>query len=268
MSTAHCPRGPALHLQQVALQLGGTRILDAINWHVQPGQVHALIGPNGCGKSSLLKTILGLMPHTGEVQLHWGTKTPGRLAYVPQAIESDRSLPMTVRDFLATMCQRRPLFLGIEKQALAQIHTALAQVGMQDKAKRRMGDLSGGERQRVLLAQSLLPAPDLLLLDEPMAALDAEGVKIFEQLLQHWRTQGCTIVWVEHNLDAVCRLADRVTGLNGHILFTDTPAILHYANQILRLFSHRCNAHADAPTDTAPTPPTPPAPPAPPAACG
>ena len=108
MSTAHCPRGPALHLQQVALQLGGTRILDAINWHVQPGQVHALIGPNGCGKSSLLKTILGLMPHTGEVQLHWGTKTPGRLAYVPQAIESDRSLPMTVRVFLATMCQRRP----------------------------------------------------------------------------------------------------------------------------------------------------------------
>lgn len=243
MTTATiCPQfigGPNLQLQDIALQLGGTKILKGIDWKVTAGQIHALVGPNGCGKSSLLKTILGLMPHTGEVAIHWQEHI-GTIGYVPQAIECDPTLPMTVRDFLGAMCQKRPLFLGLHGKTVQRIHHVLEQVGMVSKANRRMGDLSGGERQRVLLAQSLLPQPNLLLLDEPMSALDTEGHKVFEQLLAQWRKDKVTIIWVEHDLDAVERLADKVTGLkNGTILFTEQPQILRCAKQILNLFSHR-----------------------------
>lgn len=231
--------GPSLKLQQITLQLGGTKILKGVDWHVQAGQIHALVGPNGCGKSTLLKTILGLTPHKGEVAIHWKTQMEA-IGYVPQAIECDPTLPMTVYDFLGAMCQKRPLFLGLYAQTVQRIHDALDQVGMINKANRRMGDLSGGERQRVLLAQSLLPRPSLLLLDEPMSALDTEGHKVFEQLLKKWRSDKVTIIWVEHDLDAVERLSDEVTGLkSGKILFTDKPQVLRNAEQILSLFSHR-----------------------------
>jgi zinc transport system ATP-binding protein len=112
-------------------------------------------------------------------------------------------------------------------------------VGMADKAARRMGALSGGERQRVLLAQALVPSPDLVVLDEPMSALDESGVRVFEQLLARWREQRVTVLWVEHDLDAVSRLADRVSGLNRQVLFDGTPEQTLTPERVLALFSNR-----------------------------
>lgn len=237
MTSTTAARGPAIKLQQTSLNLDNTAILHELDWQVAGGEIHALIGPNGCGKSSLLKTILGLMPHRGTVHLHWPGARPGVIGYVPQMFECDRTLPMTVRDFLATMHQKRPLFWGFERQIGHQIDAALQQVNMAHKATQRMGALSGGERQRVLIAQSLLPPPDLLLLDEPMAALDKNGIAVYENLLQQWRRQGVTVLWVEHDLDAVYRLADRVSGLNGNILFSDRPHTLHDSGRLLQLFA-------------------------------
>lgn len=232
------PGGPGVLLRDVQLQLGATRILHDINWEVRPGEVHAIVGPNGCGKSSLIKTVLGMMPHTGTITLHWPGPTPGRLAYVPQAIECDRTLPMTVQDFMACMLQQRPLYLGIRRDVRERMTAALERVGMAHKMMRRMGDLSGGERQRVLLAQSLLPPASIVLLDEPMAALDQAGMAVFEALLTEWQSQGTTVLWVEHDLAAVRKLAHRVTALSrGRMLWTHPPEALGDSSLLLQLFA-------------------------------
>ena len=228
--------GPTLNFDQVSLTLGRTAILDGVSFQVQPGSIHALVGPNGGGKSSLIKTLLGQTPHQGRLSLEWPT-TPGTIGYVPQALEFDRGLPMTVDDFMAAMCQRRPAFLGLSRHYAAAIGDALERVGMQDKRKRRMGALSGGERQRVLLAQGLIPAPQLLVLDEPMSALDEAGIQVFERLLNDWRLAGITVLWIEHDLEAVGRLADRVTGLNRRVLFDATPKEALIPDRLLTLFS-------------------------------
>ncbi|MBP5118010.1 metal ABC transporter ATP-binding protein [Pseudomonas protegens] len=229
-------RGPAIEFDQVSLTLGRTTILDRVAFQVQPGSVHALVGPNGGGKSSLIKTLLGQMPHQGQLRLQW-PDAPGTIGYVPQALEFDRGLPMTVDDFMAAMCQRRPAFLGLSRHYAQAIGEALERVGMQDKRKRRMGALSGGERQRVLLAQGLIPAPQLLVLDEPMSALDEAGIQVFERLLHDWRQSGITLLWIEHDLEAVGRLADRVTGLNRRVLFDGPAQQTLTPERLLSLFS-------------------------------
>lgn len=238
-------RGPAIEFDQVSLTLGRTTILDRVQFQVQPGSVHALVGPNGGGKSSLIKTLLGQMPHQGQLRLQW-PDTPGTIGYVPQALEFDRGLPMTVDDFMAAMCQRRPAFLGLSRHYAKAIGEALERVGMQDKRKRRMGALSGGERQRVLLAQGLIPAPQLLVLDEPMSALDEAGIQVFERLLHDWRQSGITLLWIEHDLEAVGRLADRVTGLNRRVLFDGPAQQTLTPERLLSLFSTHPRAAAPA----------------------
>ncbi len=230
------PCGPRIDFAGIDLTLGRTRILEQIEFSVTAGSVHAIVGPNGGGKSSLIKTLLGQMPHHGQLTLHW----PGEqqvIGYVPQALEFDRGLPMTVDDFMAAMCQQRPAFLGLSRRVQPAIDAALARVGMLDKRKRRMGALSGGERQRVLLAQGLIPAPQLLVLDEPMSALDEAGIQVFEQLLHSWRQAGTTVLWIEHDLAAVLRLADRVTGLSRRVLFDAPPAQALTPERLLGLFS-------------------------------
>lgn len=234
--------GPTLAFEQISLTLGRTDILSDVGFTVAAGSVHALVGPNGGGKSSLIKTLLGQMPHRGRLSVSWPGARPGVIGYIPQALEFDRGLPMTVNDFMAAMCQRKPAFLGLSRGRAADIGAALARVGMQEKRHRRMGALSGGERQRVLLAQGLVPSPALVVLDEPMSALDEAGVRVFEELLAGWRQQRVTVLWIEHDLEAVVRLADRVTGLNRQVLCDGPPAQVLTPDRLLALFSTRPRA--------------------------
>lgn len=225
-----------LRANNIDFSLDRQPILKDIHLDINKGELVGLIGPNGAGKSSLIKTLMGQMPHQGALTLTWPAQ-PGVIGYVPQALEFDRTLPMTVNDFMGVMTQRRPAFFGLSSRNTQAIDDALTRVGMHHKRRRRMGALSGGERQRIMLAQALIPAPALLVLDEPMAALDEAGVAVFEDLLGYWRNSGVTVLWVEHDLDAVRRLADRVTGLNHRIVFEGEPAKVLSTAQLLALFS-------------------------------
>lgn len=234
-------RGPSIAFHHVSLTLGRTAILSDVNRRIAAGGVHAIVGPNGGGKSSLVRCLLGQAPHEGSIRIDWPAE-PGTIGYVPQVLEFDRGLPMTVMDFLAALASNRPACLSPRTPVKEAILYSLTRVGMEGKAYRRMGALSGGERQRVLIAQGLMPEPDLLVLDEPMAALDEAGAAMFAELLAGLRAAGVTVVWVEHDLAVVRRLADRVTGLNRTVLFDGSPETELTPERVMALFSHRAPA--------------------------
>ncbi|WP_343219539.1 metal ABC transporter ATP-binding protein [Pseudodesulfovibrio sp. JC047] len=231
----HLGRGPEIHFDTVGLKLGGNTILDDISFTVKQGTIHCIIGPNGGGKTSLIRCMLGQMPHTGDIRLCWGNECS--MGYVPQKLEYDDTLPMTVRDFMAMIGQRRPAFLGLRRDRRSAVNAVLERVNMLDKKDRPFGSLSGGERQRVLLAQALLPEPKLLVLDEPATGLDKAGSAIMHEIIGELSDGGTTIVIIHHDLGVVRELAHGVTCLNREMVFSGDPKTELTSDRIFSLFS-------------------------------
>jgi zinc transport system ATP-binding protein len=215
-------RGPAIAFDDVSLALGATQILDGVSFTVAAGEIHCLIGPNGGGKTSLVRALLGQMPHSGKIAIAWHD---GRtVGYVPQALDFDKTLPVTVDDFMALICEpRRPAFVGASKTKRALAGAALERVGLDGKRKRKLGSLSGGERQRVLFAQALIPPPALLVLDEPMTSMDEVGAERFAALIEELSNDGVTVLWIAHDLAQVRAMADTVTCVNRRVLLSGPP---------------------------------------------
>ncbi|MCP4114591.1 MAG: metal ABC transporter ATP-binding protein [Desulfobacteraceae bacterium] len=230
-------KGPGVSFNRVNLTLGNTSILEDVSFTIDPGTIHCLIGPNGGGKTSLLRSLLGQMPHTGEIAIT--SPGPVTMGYVPQVLDFDHTLPITVDDFMAMVCQDRPAFTGIKAGRRPAIDRALSRVGLMEKRKRTMGQLSGGERQRLLLAQALLPFPGFLILDEPMTGLDKGGGRMLYDLLTEFKHQGVTIFWIHHDLKEVKAMADGVTCVNKGVLFSGPPDRVLSSQQILDAFSAR-----------------------------
>ena len=217
---AHPPvAGFALRLQNVSVTLGGATILANVSFEPAVGKLTAIIGPNGAGKSTLLRAILGLVPYTGTIER--GRAADGRLlrvGYVPQRLEFDRGMPLSVLDFLCCGLQRRPLWLGHRRKARRIAAEVLARVGGSGWEGHPVGKLSGGEMQRVLLAMALADQPDILLLDEPVAGVDIAGEQLFCDLLGSLQHEGCyTMLLVSHDLSIVTEHAEYVVCLNQRI---------------------------------------------------
>ena len=214
-------QGPAIAFEHVTLELGNTRILDDVSFGIRAGTIHCIVGANGGGKTSLIRSLVGQMPHTGRIRIDW---QQGRVTgYVPQTLDFDKSLPITVLDFMAMTSQRRPVFLGVSRARRQQIEAVLERMGLQDKLKSRLGSLSGGERQRVLFAQALIPEPALLVLDEPMTGLDLAGKEILEDAIRQFAQDGGTVVWVNHDIVQVDEIADAMTYINRKVLLDGAP---------------------------------------------
>lgn len=126
-------RGPAIVFDNVSLRLGGTQVLDQVSMRIEAGALHCLVGPNGGGKTSLVRALLGQMPHSGTIRLEGELTTP--MGYVPQLPDFDRNVPMTVNDLMALLGQRRPAFLGAGRAAKAAHAQALERTGMAGMGK-------------------------------------------------------------------------------------------------------------------------------------
>jgi len=221
MKEKNLMRGPAVVFDNVSLQLGGTQALDGVSLRVEAGALHCLVGPNGGGKTSLVRALLGQMPHSGTIRLEGECARP--MGYVPQRLDFDHNLPMTVNDVMALLGQRKPAFLGATRSNRAATTQALARTGVAGMGDKPFGGLSGGERQRVLLAQAITPAPRLLILDEPTAGIDEAGIRLVEALVVELHRTGTTILWVNHDLEQVRRIAQSVTGINRQVMFHGDP---------------------------------------------
>jgi len=192
-------------------------LLERVTTRVARGSLHVVVGPNGGGKSTLLRAILGQAAFEGRIVLNW--QNNGRIGYVPQTFPVDPTLPVTVEDFLALTRQRRPVCLGISSTVKTNIAGLLDRVGLAGLEKRPLAVLSGGELRRVLLAHALDPEPELLILDEPAGGLDEAASRGLERALTSMkRGTAATVVMVSHDFAQVRRLADRVTLLNRRVL--------------------------------------------------
>jgi zinc transport system ATP-binding protein len=193
-------------------------ILKDINLHIHCGDLTALIGPNGAGKSTLLKAILGEIDHSGElVFLDAKDQRTGRplIGYVPQKLDFDYSSPISVLDLFAAAVSPWPVCFVQSRRAYQRACRSLQRVQAEHLVKRRLGALSGGELQRVMLALALDPVPDLLLLDEPVAGIDQQGLQLFYQTVSELRRNyDLSIILVSHDLRLLAQYADRVVFLN------------------------------------------------------
>ena len=167
-----------IDLDQVTVRRGGQTLLQDVSMHIHCGQLTVLIGQNGAGKTTLIRALLNEIPHSGSIR---HVDSSGRklahltTGYVPQHLSFDPEMPLTVRDFLAASMTRRPVWTGVSRAVRAEVDQALADVEASGLADRPLGRCSGGELQRVLLALALHPAPDLLVLDEPVSGVTGTG---------------------------------------------------------------------------------------------
>jgi|HubBroStandDraft_3_1064219.scaffolds.fasta_scaffold02282_3 zinc transport system ATP-binding protein len=216
------PPPPLLEAIDLAVRRERETLLAGVSLAVQPASIHVVVGPNGAGKSTLLLALLGQIAFSGRVVAHW--RAGGRIGFVPQGFAVDRTLPVTVEDFLALSRQRRPVCLGLAPPARRRIAALLARVGLGGLERRPLAQLSGGELRRVLLANAIDPLPELLVLDEPASGLDEPGVeRLGEIVLELRRSHGLAVLMVSHHLAQVRRLADRVTVLDRRVLFEGPP---------------------------------------------
>ena len=212
-----------LALQQVSLRFAGRDVLQGVDLEVRSREIVTVVGPNGGGKTSLLRVALGLTsPTSGLVKRPHGL----RVGYMPQRLHLDPSLPLTVERFLS-----------LTGAASAAIHDALTRVGDSSVVRHPLQSISGGEWQRVLLAHALLRKPDLLVLDEPAQGVDLHGQQELYHLLGHLRREtGCAILMVSHDLHLVMASTDRVVCLNGHVCCSGPAETVATHPEYLALF--------------------------------
>jgi zinc transport system ATP-binding protein len=211
-------------VRDVSVSYGGQMVLSRVSLSIAAGEIVTIVGPNGSGKTSLLRTIIGAVkPSHGHVDHAQGVK----LGYVPQRLHIDETLPMTVSRFLK-------LPGGVKLAAIVQ---ALTQAGVPELFDAQLSKLSGGQFQRVLLARALIGKPDLLLLDEATQGLDQRGSAAFYQQIEQVRQNtGCAVLMISHELHVVMSASDRVICLNGHVCCEGTPAVVASAPEYRALF--------------------------------
>lgn len=222
---------PAMELQDICVRYGETQVLDHVGLRIEHGEFVGIVGPNGGGKSTLLKAALGLVPTTcGEARL-FGRPVAKfrefeRIGYVPQyAIHVDARFPATALEVaLLGRVGRRGLLRRLNADDRQATLEAMGEVGIAHLADRRIGALSGGERQRVFLAKALAAEPEMLILDEPTTGVDPRAREDFYRLLDHLsHDHDMTIILVSHDTQALSLVVHRLVAVNHTVVFDGAP---------------------------------------------
>ncbi|RRD28906.1 metal ABC transporter ATP-binding protein [Actinomyces bowdenii] len=225
--TTHDDMPAPCRIESLSVAYHDRLALRSVSLTVPPGEVMAILGPNGAGKSTLVKAAMGLVPALSGTVSFYGEaldRARRRVAYMPQAAEVDWDFPTTVRD-VVTMgtygrlgwC-RRPG--AAERRGVEQ---ALEAVGIADLAGRQISELSGGQKQRTFVARILAQDPDLFIMDEPFAGVDAASERAIVEVLAGLREAGRTIVIVHHDLSTVRRFCSWATLLSDGDLIATGP---------------------------------------------
>jgi zinc transport system ATP-binding protein len=237
-------------------------VLEDINLDIFENDFLGLIGPNGGGKTTLIKVLLGLLkPIRGEVEILGEPVSSGRrhIGYVPQLVEFDRDFPISVWDVtLMGRLGRRGLFHRYTQDDHQAVSESLERVGMLAYRDRPISELSGGQRQRVYIARALAKHPKILILDEPTASIDPENVTGIFELLKALN-QEATILMISHNMSAISSYTKTVGCLNRKLHYHGekkiTPEMLDAAYQCPvdliahgvphRVFSHHSHSEVE-----------------------
>ena len=211
-------------VENLSVKYGTNFVLKKINLEIKSGEIVTIVSPNGSGKTSLIKAIIGAVhPADGKINL----KSNLKIGYIPQRLNFDTTLPITVKRFM-TLTEK------VDKNTYI---SALETAGVPQILKSQMSSLSGGQFQRVLLARALIGAPEILILDEATQGLDQPGSAAFyRQIEQVRQNTGCAVLMISHDLHVVMSTSDRVVCLNGHVCCEGTPSAVVSTPEYQELF--------------------------------
>lgn len=219
---------PVISVRGAQATLGSRPVLRGIDLTVQPGEVVALLGANGSGKSTAVRSLIGQVPLTGGDITLFGTELRrfrqwSRIGYVPQRTTVASGVPATVREVVSSGRLSHTKLGWPSKEDRAAVRRAIELVGLTDRAKDSVNTLSGGQHQRVLIARALASDPELLIMDEPMAGVDLVSQEILAGTLREQVAAGTTVLLVLHELGALEPLIDRAVVLRDGCVVHDGP---------------------------------------------
>lgn len=223
----------AVHIENLSVHYGHTPAIMGVCLDVSDGEYLGIIGPNGGGKSTLLKAILGLIPvSSGNISIYGGNAHKNRslVGYVPQFALLNRKFPISLFEVVLTGHLKQGIapFFRYSSKDNESVYTLLEKVGITDLANRQISELSGGEFQKMLIARALATNPKLLLLDEPTASVDAASRDQIYSLLAELN-KNMTIILVTHDLLAVSSQVNRLACLNGQLVYHGEPELTEKA---------------------------------------
>ncbi|WP_373019102.1 ATP-binding cassette domain-containing protein [Thiomicrorhabdus sp.] len=227
--------------EHISHKFAQTEVLNDVSLEIHSGEIVTLIGPNGAGKSTLLKILLDLLkPSSGKVT----KKTDLKIGFMPQKIQIDPTLPMTVKHFLNlgrpkqnASESRWKNFFNFSAHDTTEIQEVIDELNIRHLLEQPIQKVSGGQMQRILLARALIREPDLLVLDEPVQGVDLQGqTELYHFINELRKRRNIGILMVSHDLHIVMKNTDQVLCLNQHLCCSGTPQTVTQTPEFIAIF--------------------------------